>query len=276
MYLYQTNSEYYAQISDGLEELGRKELTWLGVRQLRAEHRGFHFKADHETLYRVNYKSRLFTRVLAPLVSFPCHDEKKLYDMARSIEWSDFISETGSFAVFAHVSDSKINNSHFASLKVKDAIVDQFRDKTGIRPNVDTKFPDVWFNLHIRKNRAVLSLDTSGGSLHRRGYRRETVEAPMQETVAAASLIGVVGCTPAENGTTTSSKRRPRSSRTTPSIAATSCSSSVVSSVGTSARAGAFGMSPWLIFRRITLPRGLRKAASGRAPRRKCRPWVSN
>lgn len=188
MYLYQSNNEYYGQISDGLEELGRKELAWLGVKQMTPEHRGFRFKADHATLYRVNYKSRLFTRILAPLVAFPCHDENKLYDMARSIEWSDFIPETGSFAVFANVSESRINNSHFASLKVKDAIVDQFRDKTGVRPNVDTKFPDVWFNLHIRDNQAVISLDTSGGSLHKRGYRKKTVDAPMQETLAAAII----------------------------------------------------------------------------------------
>jgi putative N6-adenine-specific DNA methylase len=173
MYLYQTNNEYYAQISEGLEDLGRKELAWLGVSQTFPEHRGFRFKADKAALYRVNYKSRLFTRVLAPLVSFPCRDENQLYDTARSINWSDFMTENGSFAVFANVSESKIKNSHFASLKVKDAIVDQFRDETGIRPNVDTKFPDVWFNLHIREDKAVISLDTSGGSLHKRGYRRK-------------------------------------------------------------------------------------------------------
>lgn len=188
MYLYQEDDEYYGQISDGFEELGQKELAWLGVRQMKSDRRGFYFKADRETLYRVNYKSRLFTRILAPLVSFPCNNEKKLYDMARSIDWNDFISETDSFAVFAHVSESNINNSHFASLKLKDAIVDQFRDKTGNRPDVDTKNPGIWFNLHIRDNRAVISVDTSGGSLHRRGYRKKTVEAPMQETLAAAII----------------------------------------------------------------------------------------
>ena len=188
MYLYQTNNEYYAQIADGLEELGRKELSWLGVSQITQEYRGLRFKADHASMYRVNYKSRLITRIMAPLVSFPCYDEKTLYDTARMIEWSDFISENSTFAVFANVSESNITHSHFASLKVKDAIVDYFRDKTGIRPDVNTKNPDIWFNLHIRDNKAVLSLDTSGGSLHRRGYRRKTVDAPMQETLAAAII----------------------------------------------------------------------------------------
>ncbi|GAB6094247.1 THUMP domain-containing protein [Desulfatiferula olefinivorans] len=188
MYQYQSTHEYYAQIADGLEELGIKELSWLGAGQIIREHRGLRFKADKAALYRINYKSRLLTRVLAPLVSFPCKDPNSLYTTARSIAWSDFIPETGSFAVFANVSDSEINNSHFAALKLKDAIVDQFRDKTGGRPNVDTRNPDVWFNLHIRENQAVISVDTSGGSLHRRGYRIKTVEAPMQETLAAAII----------------------------------------------------------------------------------------
>lgn len=188
MYQYQSNNEFFAQIADGLEDQGVKELSWLGATQIIKEYRGLRFKADKAALYRINYKSKLLTRVLAPLVSFPCHDQESLYKNARAIDWSDFLPETGTFAIFANVSESKINNSHFASLKFKDAIVDQFRDKTGQRPNIDTRNPDIWFNLHIRENKAVISVDTSGGSLHRRGYRKKTVDAPMQETLAAAII----------------------------------------------------------------------------------------
>lgn len=189
MYLYQSNNEYFAQIASGLEELGKKELAWLGATKIVGEFRGLRFKADKESLYRINYKSRLLTRVLAPIHAFKCPDQDALYKEARMIDWSDFLTESGTFAVFSNVSDSSINNSHFASLKLKDAIVDQFRDKTGQRPNVNTKEADIWFNLHIRKNQAVISVDTSGGSLHKRGYRKKTVEAPMQETLAAAIIL---------------------------------------------------------------------------------------
>ncbi len=186
MYLYQLNNEYFAQIGDGLETLGTRELSWLGAAGVTPEYRGLRFKADKTALYRINYKTRLLTRILAPLIDFPCHDPSSLYNNARAVNWSDFLSVTETFAVFASVSESAINHSNFAALKLKDAIVDQFREKSGRRPNVDPRNPDVWFNLYLRKNRAVISLDTSGGSLHRRGYRQKSVEAPLQETLAGA------------------------------------------------------------------------------------------
>lgn len=188
MYTYQKTNEYFAQIAGGLEEEGRKELSWLGAKKIVEEYRGLTFKADKATLYRVNYKSRLVSRVLAPIASFKCKDQDALYNAARAINWSDFLTEENTFAVFANVSDSNIDNSHFASLKLKDAVADYFRDTTDIRPNVDTKNPDLWINLHIRRNNAVISIDTSGGSLHRRGYRIKKVDAPMQETLAAAII----------------------------------------------------------------------------------------
>jgi putative N6-adenine-specific DNA methylase len=104
------------------------------------------------------------------------------------IPWEDIFSPDQTFAIFAQVSNSQITHSQYASLKLKDAIVDRFRDKVQRRPNVDPKYPDMWFNLHIENNRAVISIDTSGSSLHRRGYRLDTVDAPMQETLAAALI----------------------------------------------------------------------------------------
>ncbi len=185
MYLYQKNSEYFAQIANELIPDGKKELAWLGAEKIKEEYRGLKFQANKETLYNINYKSRLSTRILAPVVAFKCDNQNKLYNTGYSINWADFLSADKTFAVFANVSDSAIDNSHFASLKLKDAIVDNFRDKTGIRPDVDTKNPDLWINLYIRHDYAVISIDTSGGSLHKRGYKKKSVEAPIQETLAA-------------------------------------------------------------------------------------------
>ncbi len=185
MYLYQKNSEYFAQIANELIPDGKKELTWLGAKNPTEEYRGIRFKADNASLYKINYKSRLSTRILAPLSSFKCNSPNKLYSEGRRIQWSDFLTLDNTFAVFANVSDSEINNSHFASLKLKDAIADFFMEKEGRRPDVDARNPDLWINLYIRKDYAVISIDTSGGSLHKRGYREKSIDAPMQETLAA-------------------------------------------------------------------------------------------
>jgi len=185
-YEYQKSGRFFAQTADGLEDLAAGELERLGAADVKPAYRGVYFSAEHEPLYRINYASRFATRVLAPLLSFDCHSARYLYKTARSIDWSDLFGTGDTFAVFANVSNSAIQHSQYAALRLKDAIVDQFRERTGDRPNIDARNPGVWINLYIHSNHAVVGLDTSGGSLHRRGYRRETVEAPMQETVAAA------------------------------------------------------------------------------------------
>ena len=198
MYKYQENQRYFAQIAGGLEEEGAQELTQLGGKKASPIYRGIYFNASNAALYRINYQSRLITRVLAPLVEFDCHSDRYLYKMAREMDWSELLTPQSTFAVFATVSQSKITHSKFAALRLKDAIVDKFRDETGERPSIDRRNPDVWLNLHINQNKAVISLDTSGGSLHRRGYRKEAVKAPMQEIVAAAAvrMSGWDGTTP--------------------------------------------------------------------------------
>lgn len=188
MYQYQATGRFFAQLAGGLEAEGASELTELGATATEEGYRGVHFAADLPTLYRCNLASRLATRILAPLVTFDCHSDRYLYRTARDIAWSDFIGPDDSLAIVSNVSNSRIRHSHYAALKVKDAIVDQFRDQTGKRPNIDRRNPSLWVSLHIHNNRAVISVDTSGGSLHRRGYRVESVEAPMQETVAAAAV----------------------------------------------------------------------------------------
>jgi 23S rRNA (guanine2445-N2)-methyltransferase len=188
VFTYQKFGSYFAQVAEGLEELCRSELQSLGATETRAAYRGVHFRADRETLYRVNYLSRIASRVLAPLITFDCHSPRYLYRTAKSLDWGKLLGVEGTFAVFANVSDSKITHSKYAALCVKDAVADHFRERTGQRPDVDTREPDVWIGLHLRHNRAMISLDTSGGSLHRRGYRAQSVTAPIQETVAAAMI----------------------------------------------------------------------------------------
>ena len=145
-------------------------------------------RPDKSTLYRINYLTRLLSRCLAPLISYDCPDTDTLYQKAKQIAWEDFFAQGNTFAISGSVSDSTISHSKYAALRLKDAIADYFKEKTGQRPDVSVKDPDILLNLHIRNDKAVISLDTSGGALHRRGYREETVSAPMQETIAAAII----------------------------------------------------------------------------------------
>lgn len=188
MFAYQRDQLYFAQIAEGIEELGAEELNRLGAVAITPTFRGLHFKADPASLYRINYQSRLISRVLAPLLTFPCYDTRRLYHKARQIPWKEIMGVDQTLAVFANLSNSQIRHSQYAALCLKDAIVDYFREACGQRPDVRRIDPDVWIGLFIENNRAVISLDTSGGSLHRRGYRKEGGEAAMQETVAAAII----------------------------------------------------------------------------------------
>jgi putative N6-adenine-specific DNA methylase len=188
VFTYQQDRYFFAQTARGLDELARAELEELGAGDIAISGGGLHFRSDAAGLYRVNYCSRLVSRVLAPLAVFPCPSEQALYDTARALDWEALLSAEQTFAVFANVWQSRLAHSHYAALRLKDAIADHFRDRCGRRPNVDTERPDIWINLSIRQDRAVISLDTSHGSLHRRGYRRQSVPAPLQETLAAAMV----------------------------------------------------------------------------------------
>jgi putative N6-adenine-specific DNA methylase len=188
LYLYQSEARYFAQVPDGGEDVAAQELTALGAQEVKAGYRGLYFGAERRALYAIVYRALTITRVLAPLIRFQCHSPEYLYKRTQSIAWSDFLTPKHTIAVFATVSNSAIRHSQYAALTIKDAIVDQFRDKTGARPSVETIEPDLWINLYLHANKATLSIDVSGGSMHRRGYRVESVEAPMQETVAAAMI----------------------------------------------------------------------------------------
>jgi putative N6-adenine-specific DNA methylase len=188
MYIYQEKKEYFAQTADGMEDLCFEELSELGAVNVRPVFRGLYFNAEEDVLYRINYTSRLISRVLAPLRKFKCFTPEQLYKKAGSIRWKEFFDHNNTFAVFASVSNSTIKHSKYAALRVKDAVADEFRKMSGKRPSVNTVNPGVWINLHLDNNTATISIDTSGGPLHRRGYRKESVEAPMQETLAAAII----------------------------------------------------------------------------------------
>jgi 23S rRNA (guanine2445-N2)-methyltransferase len=189
MFTYQKSGRYFAQSAPGLEGLAEKEMQQLGAQEIKPGYRGLYFSADKAALYRLNYCSRLLSRILAPLIRFDCHSDKYLYKTASKIDWLSLIDLDSTFAVRANVSHSKITHSQFAALRLKDAVVDVFRNNTGQRPNIDTRDPDILLNLHIQNNKATIYLDTSGSSLHRRGYRQKSVTAPMQEIVAAAIIL---------------------------------------------------------------------------------------
>jgi len=199
LYHYQKTQRYTAQTAGGFEPLAEVELEAHGAFNIKSGFRCVYFSAEPQALYQINYTSRLTTRILAPLLNFRCNHQDDIYRAGKSIDWSSLFSVSNTFGIFANVSgNNSIRNSQFAALRLKDAIVDTFRASGGVRPNVDTQSPDVWFNIYIERDKGTISMDTSGGSLHRRGYRKNSVSAPMQETVAAAivDLSGWRGETP--------------------------------------------------------------------------------
>ena len=156
------------------------------------------FRSNVAVAYKMCIWSQLANRVLLPLCHFSAANEQELYDGVYKEDWSEHIGEGATISIQAVLQDAFINHSNFATYKTKDAIVDQLRDKTGERPSIAAIRPDVPLHLFISKNEVTVSLDMSGDSLHRRGYRQVDVEAPMKETLAA-SFIAFAGVTRAEN-----------------------------------------------------------------------------
>jgi putative N6-adenine-specific DNA methylase len=187
-YVYEKDSKYFAQVAESVKDIAITEIRELGGYGLRPVFRGIWFKASKKDFYRITYHARLLSRVLAPLVSFACADKDDLYRAAKKIRWEEFLTIEQTFSIMANVSESDITHSNYAGLRVKDAIADYFRDRSNKRPSVDSKDPWITINLHIHQNMATLSVDASGGPLHKRGYREESVSAPMQETIAAAII----------------------------------------------------------------------------------------
>jgi len=187
---------YFATVQRGLEPLLAQELTSLGATEVQADFAGVHFTGDRPLLYLVNLWTRLAFRVLVPIHHFACADRETLHREVQTLPWANYLSPGHTLAVDCTGGDnSQLNHSHFTALQVKNAIVDQQRAKVGQRSSVDTQNPDLRVNLHLHKDQAVLSLDSSGGSLHRRGYRVAMGSAPLKETLAAG-LLDLAGWTP--------------------------------------------------------------------------------
>ncbi|MGN6328999.1 MAG: bifunctional 23S rRNA (guanine(2069)-N(7))-methyltransferase RlmK/23S rRNA (guanine(2445)-N(2))-methyltransferase RlmL [Rhodanobacter sp.] len=180
---------YFATCPKGLEYLLRDELVALGASDVRETLAGAHFSGTLETAYRACLWSRLASRILLPLAEFDAADEDALYRGAQQIDWSEHLAAHGTFAVDAGTALSKLNHSQFVGLRVKDAVVDQFRQRDGNRPDIDTDEPDIRVNVRLRRDRATLSLDLAGSPLHRRGWRELQGEAPLKENLAAAMLL---------------------------------------------------------------------------------------
>jgi len=185
---YQRSGRYFAQVQKGLEEIAVDELEELGCTDCMASYLGVYFNADKATLYKVNYSGKTIVRVLASLFTFKCHSEDILYKNVVGFEWDKVFSVDKTFLISSAVSKSKIKHSQFASLRVKDGIADYFQKKYNKRPDVDKENPDVIINLNINNNKVIISFDTTGFPMYKRGYREQTVPAPIAETLAAAML----------------------------------------------------------------------------------------
>lgn len=178
-----------AKTTFGFEELLMAELTELGATDIRKGTRAVFFTGSLETMYLANLHSRVALRILMPIKSMPASNEEQLYNEIKKIDWREYLAANDTLAVDAVTFKSNLTHSLYIALKTKDAIVDQFRDKTGIRPNVDLQFPKVKINVHLSDNIANVSLDSSGESLHKRGYRMQQGEAPLNETLAAGMVL---------------------------------------------------------------------------------------
>ncbi len=181
--------ELIAKTFMGLEPVLAKELTQLGANNIQIGRRMVSFTGDKETMYRANFQLRTAIRILKPISHFKALSADDVYEKVKAIDWEQYLSLDKTFAVDSVVFSEEFKHSKFVSYKVKDAIVDQFREKTGKRPNISVANPDIRLNMHIAEDNCTLSLDSSGESLHRRGYRQESVEAPLNEVLAAGMIL---------------------------------------------------------------------------------------
>jgi len=182
------NTLMYATCPSGIASLLAAELTAIGASDVRAAGAGVQFSGGILIAYRVCLWSRLANRVLLPIHSGPADTPDALYKTVRDVDWSTHMSVTDTLAVDGFTAKSQINHSQFAALRVKDGIVDQFRDAVDARPNVQTDQPSLRVNAYIFRDKVRLAVDLSGDGLHRRGYRAKQGPAPLKENLAAAML----------------------------------------------------------------------------------------
>jgi putative N6-adenine-specific DNA methylase len=179
---------FFLSAPRNLEGLLTDELREMGIEDASPRPLGVEVKLSRDEVYKVVYGSRLASRVLRPLASFPCRNADELYEQAVKLKWNKILKPDQTLKVSASVSDSSITHSQYAALKLKDAVVDVLREHTGARPSIDRETPDVRLDLYLRSDQATISLYYSDGIMHRRGYRIQAVDAPLKENLAAAII----------------------------------------------------------------------------------------
>ena len=181
--------EMKATTFHGLEDVLVNELMKLGARDIVPFKRGVSFTGDKGFMYKANLSLRTALKILKPIYYFKATNDQNLYKGIQGIDWSKYIGDNQTFVIDTTIHSDNFKHSQFVSQKAKDAIVDQFREKTGQRPSVDKDFPDLRINIHIDRDQVSVALDTSGASLHHRGYRTATNIAPINEVLAAGMLL---------------------------------------------------------------------------------------
>lgn len=181
--------QLFATTARGFEELLKVELTELGATECKIAQGGVHFQADDETLYRSLLWSRLASRILLPIVNGKVYSDLDLYSIVTGQDWLSYFDEKTTFFVDFNGTNQEIRHTQFGAMRVKDAIVDYFERQGKARPNVDKDYPDVRIHVYLNKEELVVSLDLSGEALHLRGYREDTGQAPLRETLAAAIVL---------------------------------------------------------------------------------------
>ncbi len=185
----ENNFTMVAKTLFGFEDLLERELLQLGAMNIKKGVRNVSFEGDTGFMYKSNLALRTAIKVLKPIKTFRVADEDELYKEVYKISWEKYMKSSGTLAVDATVHSEKFTHSKYVALKTKDAIVDRFRDNTGERPNVDLRFPDLKINVHIDRKVCTISLDSSGESLHRRGYKTAVNIAPINEVLAAGLVM---------------------------------------------------------------------------------------
>ncbi len=183
------NFKMVAKTLFGLEELLAQELRQLGASEVEIGIRNVSFEGDTGFMYKANLCCRTAIKILKPISAFNIFTEDDLYKKIYELPWEDYMEVDGTLAVNATVFSDVFTHSHYIALKTKDAIVDRFRDKEGERPNVDLDHPTLRVNVHIDRNICTVSLDSSGESLHKRGYKVESTLAPINEVLAAGIIM---------------------------------------------------------------------------------------
>lgn len=181
--------EMVAKTLYGLEDILAGELTALGAQEVETGRRMVSFKGDKELLYKANFHCRTALRILKPVYHFKAKNADEVYEQVKSVEWNKYMDVKTTFAIDSVIYSEDFNHTKFVAYRTKDAVADYFLEKEGKRPSVRVNNPDLYINIHISHNDCTLSIDSSGESLHKRGYRVSQTEAPLNEVLAAGMIM---------------------------------------------------------------------------------------